>query len=126
MSANKKIPQREGNKFVVWKREDLDAVIAGNPQVQVYFGIIVDAIYWHRESQGKDDNKYIVCNQDEPYADQVWRTILEGEMEKAGIDPDDTWTCGICGAIKMWDEERPVHDVEVGECCAEHYEESGS
>ena len=30
-------------------------------------------------------NKYIVCNQDEPYAEQVWQIIILGE----GLKP--TW-----------------------------------
>lgn len=29
------------------------------------------------------DQRYIVCNQDEPYAEEVARIILEGEMKKA-------------------------------------------
>ena len=28
------------------------------------------------------DNKYYVCNQDEPYAEKVLETILSGEKEK--------------------------------------------
>lgn len=28
------------------------------------------------------DNKYICCNQDESYAEEVWRIILEGERKK--------------------------------------------
>lgn len=27
-------------------------------------------------------NQYIVCNQDEPYAEFVWQTILQGEQDK--------------------------------------------
>ncbi|MFA5307633.1 MAG: hypothetical protein WC365_09350 [Candidatus Babeliales bacterium] len=27
-------------------------------------------------------NKYIVCNQDEPYAEKVWQMILDGERAK--------------------------------------------
>lgn len=27
-------------------------------------------------------NRYIICNQDEPYAPQVWDIILEGENKK--------------------------------------------
>lgn len=27
-------------------------------------------------------NKYIICNQDEPYAERVWQTILQGERDK--------------------------------------------
>jgi len=28
------------------------------------------------------NKKYIACNQDEPYAEKVWQTILKGEMMK--------------------------------------------
>ena len=28
------------------------------------------------------NNKYIVCNQDESYAVEVWRVILDGELSK--------------------------------------------
>lgn len=28
------------------------------------------------------DNKYVCCNQDEPYAEEVWEIILRGEREK--------------------------------------------
>ena len=30
-------------------------------------------------------NKYIVCNQDEPYAELVWQTILQGERIKKRV-----------------------------------------
>jgi hypothetical protein len=33
------------------------------------------------------DQKYIVCNQDEPYAEEVARIILEGEARKNGTEP---------------------------------------
>ncbi len=29
-----------------------------------------------------EKNKYICCNQDEPYAEKVWEVILAGEAEK--------------------------------------------
>lgn len=31
-------------------------------------------------------NKYYVCNQDEPYADNIINTILEGESKKGGAE----------------------------------------
>lgn len=30
----------------------------------------------------KPQNKYIVCNQDEPYSEEVWKIILDGETKK--------------------------------------------
>jgi hypothetical protein len=40
----------------------------------------------YEEMTGKKmDQRYIVCNQDEPYADEVARVILEGEAVKEKI-----------------------------------------
>ena len=33
-------------------------------------------------SEIENQNKYIVCNQDEPYADMVWKIIIMGEDVK--------------------------------------------
>ena len=44
--------------------------------------ILREDIRAKRKLQGKIDNKYIVCNQDEPYADLVWQIILYGEDAK--------------------------------------------
>lgn len=112
---------KEEDKFIVWKNEDLRAVILKAPWLRRYFNSLVDAISDLRKSQGKGENKYLVCNRDEPYADEIWRVILEGEMVKVGIDPDETWTCGICGCVKRYANEVPVYDAECGECCPEHY-----
>ena len=56
---------------------------------------LVEAIDRGRVSKGESklsDNKYIVCNQDESYADEVWEVILKGEKQKEikakPIDPD--------------------------------------
>jgi hypothetical protein len=35
------------------------------------------------------NNEYYVCNQDEPYADEVLRVILEGEEAKQKVDFSD-------------------------------------
>ena len=39
-----------------------------------------------RKSKGKNThNNYIICNQDEPYAEQVWQLILDGEKQKEQV-----------------------------------------
>ncbi len=59
----------------------------------------------YEELTGKNmDQKYIVCNQDEPYAEEVARIILEGEEEKKrnkkiglkDIEVMDTFRCKHC------------------------------
>ena len=35
-----------------------------------------------RKRRGFPDNRYIVCNQDEPYAEKIWQMILDGERAK--------------------------------------------
>ena len=41
----------------------------------------VDRYKWYVAGKSMDQ-KYIVCNQDEPYAEEVARIILEGEKNK--------------------------------------------
>lgn len=43
---------------------------------------LCDKITVRRIAEGKHFNNYIVCNQDEPYAEKVWQTILDGEDAK--------------------------------------------
>jgi len=44
---------------------------------------IIDTLTWNEVLHAlQNDNKYIVCNQDEPYAEEVWQTILKGENLK--------------------------------------------
>lgn len=81
--ASKEVPQREDDKYLVWKMEDLRGVIAKDPWLRSHFHELVEEIKSFRMLQGKGENKYIVCNQDEMYADRVWRTILDGESDKA-------------------------------------------
>lgn len=38
---------------------------------------------YERKTGKKMDQEYIVCNQDEPYADDVWEIILSGEDRKS-------------------------------------------
>jgi hypothetical protein len=43
---------------------------------------ILEVIEDGREAEGKQPNFYYVCNTDEPYADAVIETILDGEKAK--------------------------------------------
>ena len=52
-------------------------------RLQKAFDKIIKGIGDMREANGKPrSNKYVVCNQDEPYAELVWQVILMGERAK--------------------------------------------
>jgi len=63
-------------------------------------GEIADAIRQGRKNEGKvPENNYIVCNQDEPYAEAVWAVILAGERRKSEPLMHKFVLCPICGEI---------------------------
>ena len=81
--------EKEKRKYLVIKMADVDQVAEGrgllfDPFTQMTVEQLLEAIRSEREVDGRPtDNKYIICNQDEPYAEKVWQTILEGEDAKA-------------------------------------------
>lgn len=66
------------NKFFVVNRKHLDK-IPGYKCALVSFALRCIADY-------VPENRYYVCNQDEPYADKVIATILAGELAKEESD----------------------------------------
>lgn len=77
---------KKENKYMVIKLEDLEEYFS-----QFTFGLFttdeeskhIGTLTWDEVIKAvKNDNKYIVCNQDEPYAEEVWQTILKGEDAK--------------------------------------------
>ena len=77
---------KKENKYVVIKLEDLDNYFS-----QFTKGVfttdeeqnVLDTLTWNEVLHAlQNDNKYIVCNQDEPYAELVWQIILLGEDAK--------------------------------------------
>ena len=79
--------EKEENKYLVIKIDDVkklaERVGCVDPLSEMTIYGLVQSIIRMREEEGRPtDNKYIVCNQDEPYAEKVWQTILEGEERK--------------------------------------------
>jgi len=77
---------KKEEKYLVIKLEDLDNYFS-----QFTKGVfttdeeqnIIDTLTWKEVLHDlQNDNKYIVCNQDEPYAEEVWQIILKGEDDK--------------------------------------------
>jgi len=73
------------NKYIVLKIDDLDDILDLSPELKPMFSKILTKYDKYRELCGKEHAVYIVCNQDEHYADKVWEIILDGEDLKNGI-----------------------------------------
>lgn len=82
----KNLLAKKEEKFIVIKTSDLDNYFS-----QFQSGLL--ATPTEKDAMNKvpfmqvlkeldNKNKYIVCNQDEPYADLVWQIILMGENTK--------------------------------------------
>ena len=77
---------KEEDKYLVLKREDLDNYFSQytketftNAEEQA----VIEQVPFFEVINGLNNkNKYIVCNQDEPYAELVWQIILLGEDAK--------------------------------------------
>ena len=70
-------------KFYIFKKEDVDSVLQKNPLLEEYFQTMCSLIKLHRIAHNKKpENSYVACNQDEPYAEDVWKIILDGEKQK--------------------------------------------
>jgi hypothetical protein len=80
---------KKEEKYLVLKLEDLDEYF--NQFTKGIFATkdeqkIIDNLTWKEVIREiKNNNKYIVCNQDEPYAEKVWQVILDGERDKVRV-----------------------------------------
>lgn len=72
-------------KYVILKADEVHYLRAHNDDFADAWETVEDQIKALREHKGKSDigrNEYIICNRDEPYAEEVWQTILRGEDAK--------------------------------------------
>lgn len=82
----------EPDKFIVINRKRFDRFHGVNGRTgrdwqHPYLWKLCNAIenfakLYKKETGKKMNQKYYVCNQDEPYADEVLKVILEGEKKK--------------------------------------------
>ena len=77
---------KKEEKYLVIKLEDLERYFD-----QFTKGVFttedeqnnIDSLTWNADlREVQNHNKYIVCNQDEPYAELIWQIILMGEDAK--------------------------------------------
>jgi len=69
--------EKQKDKFVVISRKDIIDYFTWPEAVEL--STLLKKIQRRRKEDGKAINSYIVCNQDEPYAEEVWQLILKGE-----------------------------------------------
>ena len=77
---------KKEEKYLVFKLEDLENYFSQFTKEKFTTEDEknhMDTLTWNEVTHAlQHDNKYIVCNQDEPYADLVWKIILMGEDSK--------------------------------------------
>jgi hypothetical protein len=86
--------KKEEDKYIVLKVADVDGL---SKRQRRDLDSIQEQIAIMRRRQGRpDDNRYIICNRDEPYAERVWNEILKGERAKVLAPPKTTWPPQLC------------------------------
>jgi len=61
------------NRYLVLKQDDIEGALSGSEKL--FLSGICDSIGFYRKQLHKVDNKYVVVNQEEPYAEVVWKLI---------------------------------------------------
>ncbi len=71
---------RKQAKYIVFKIEDVEGL---SPRQRRQLNSIHEQIQIMRRKQGRPEkNRYVICNQDEPYAEELWQLIIRREREK--------------------------------------------
>lgn len=75
---------KKGNKYLVLKWIDIDKYLNGYEQSEL-LASVCEKIEAYRSLEGKRVNTYIVVNEDEPYAKDVWMLIEKAKsLEELG------------------------------------------
>lgn len=72
--------QKIEDKYLVMKWTDIIGCLSID-QLHAFTTLLL-TIRNEKASRGLAEHEYIVCNQDEPYAEMVWQMILDGERAK--------------------------------------------
>ena len=71
---------KKERKFVVLTLRDVAKYLDINDQSSL--SNICAKVTKGRLADGKPENNYIVCNEDEQYAEKIWQEIANGEAKK--------------------------------------------
>lgn len=95
---------KKENKFLVIKLEDIDNYFSqftkGMFATPNEYETIHNIPFLTVVNELKNNNKYIVCNQDEPYAELIWQIILLGEKAKQSDKYNTKNICPHCNMDK--------------------------
>ena len=72
------------DKYLVLKWEDIYTLLKDSLKEELLYAC--EEISRKRHKQGKKDNRYVVVNEDEPYAEIVWKLIEMGEKYDKMVD----------------------------------------
>ncbi len=73
-------PKFEPDKFIVINRKHIENIKCEQDKKAVQ--TCIDNLLYILNFEKFPDHQYLVCNQDEPYADEVKKVILDGEFDK--------------------------------------------
>jgi len=79
--------QKETKYAYLIPKKDVRHLCSTDIEVLKYIIHRIDELRKQDNQPPLSRNQYIICNQDEPYADEVWDVILNGERQKL-IDGD--------------------------------------
>lgn len=91
----------EEEKFIVINKKRFDEIGKDHPAVDQFLSALQNLNETYETTGKKMDQKYIVCNQDEPYAEKVlniilnrttaerWETVESWEKRTGKVYPDD-------------------------------------
>lgn len=71
-------------KWVVFNNKDINRYLDENEQRSLSH--FYQKVYNGRMKEGKPINSYIVCNEDEPYSNEIWEVLKNGEAKKHKTD----------------------------------------
>ena len=89
------------NMYIVMKREDVKKYLS-KEEFSSLMGMLTKICDKRYADNKKPDNRYYVCNTDEPYADSVYQVILGGEALKNSKEEYSKNTLGSGSSSDTW------------------------
>lgn len=75
--------KRDYNKYLVLKQDDIGKYLVGSQKTELEE--IRRFVRANRLAEGKKDNTYVVVNEDEPYAEIVWKLVELSQTRPEGL-----------------------------------------
>lgn len=100
------------NKYLVLKWEDITSYLCAIDQQRLKE--MCDCITANRHYRKKKDNTYVVVNEDEPYAEDVWMLVRNGQSIKEALpELAKEWTKANGYVELAEDQTLPAHEGQL-------------